>query len=93
MRTLPTGKTPYELATGHKPDLTHLVEFGTTAYVRDHIPEKIGSKTSEGTFVGVGSESKGVRVYWKARSSVTVEADVIFNREETLEAEDLPGEG
>src|SRR6266481_9328130 len=47
-RALPEHKTPLEIATGKKPDLSLLQEFGATAWVRRLNTGKLESRCNEG---------------------------------------------
>ena len=58
-----TGKTPYELWTGHEPNLKYLKVWGCLAKVMlpDPKKRKIGSKTSDCMFIGYASNSAAYR--------------------------------
>ena len=77
------GKTPYEMKTKKKPNLAGIQEFGATAYVKDLKAGKLDSRAKLGRFVGYDSESKGYRIYWPEKRSITVERDVVFNQDDT----------
>jgi transposase InsO family protein len=87
-RTLTKGapgtKTPHELATNMKPDLSILHEWGCTAYVLNLGVSKLESKVQEGRFVGYDTESKGYRVYWPTKWTVSIERNVVFDKGEIL---------
>jgi hypothetical protein len=74
------GKTPYEMQNKKKPYLGGIQEFGAAAYVKDLKAGKLNSRAQLGRFVGYDSESKGYRIYWPGKQSVTVEQNVIFNQ-------------
>jgi len=61
---LPDGKSPYEMATGIKPDLSEVKPWGVKVYVRRINAGKLSSQADEGRFVGFDDESKGSRIYW-----------------------------
>jgi len=61
-RALPWLKTPIEVATGNKPDLSLLREWGATAWVRQLDTGKLDPRAEEGRFVGFDEESKGYRI-------------------------------
>ena len=73
------GKTPYEMQHKKKPHLAGIQEFGVTAYVKDLKSGKLDAHTKVGWFVGYNSESKGHRIYWPQKQSITVERNVVFN--------------
>src|SRR5882762_4938951 len=73
------GKTPYEMKHKKKPHLGGIHEFGPAAYVKDLKAGKLDSRAQLGRFVGYDSESKGFRIYWPNKRSVTVERNVVFN--------------
>ena len=73
------GKTPYELRHKKKPNLAGIQEFGVMAYVKDLKGNKLDAQAKVGRFVGYDTESKGYRIYWPAKRSVTVEQNVVFN--------------
>ncbi|GBL75184.1 Retrovirus-related Pol polyprotein from transposon TNT 1-94 [Araneus ventricosus] len=63
--TKPKGKTPYELWTNHKPNLSHIRVFGCKAYayIQKQKRGKLDSKSVEGIFLGYDYRSKGYRIY------------------------------
>ncbi|GBM89165.1 Retrovirus-related Pol polyprotein from transposon TNT 1-94 [Araneus ventricosus] len=63
--TKPKGKTPYELWTNHKPNLSHIRVFGCKAYayIQKQKRGKLDSKAVEGIFLGYDYRSKGYRIY------------------------------
>lgn len=73
-------KTPIEVWTGDKPDLSHMRIFGCRAFV--HIPKcqrkKWDNKAKEMIFVGYSVESKGYRLMDPNTSAITEARDVIF---------------
>jgi len=97
-RALPVGKTPFELWTGNKPDVSHLRVFGSTCWVvlhKSHIDGKFGDKAAKGVFLGYSDGSKAYKVILddgkvvKARSVVFAETNVSEVEEV---AEELPGD-
>lgn len=84
--------TPYEAATGRKPDLSGLQEFGATVYVKVKGVDKLDQRAAEGKFMGFDEESKGVRVYWPGKRTVTVEREVRFDPDEVLIPVDYVGD-
>jgi len=81
------GQTPYKAKNKRKPHLGGIHEFGVGAYVKDLKAGKLESRAQMGRFVGYDSESKGYRIYWHQKWSVTVERNVVFkeNEVQTLE--------
>jgi len=73
------GKTPYEMKHKKKPYLGGIHEFGAAAYVKDLKAGKLDARAQLGRFVGYDSESKGYRIYWPTKRSVSVERNVVFN--------------
>lgn len=57
----------------------------------DH--SKLDSKVEEGGFVGYDDESKGNRVYWPRKSTVSIERNIRFKRNESFEPTDIQIEG
>ena len=74
------SKTPLELFTGKKPDVSGLRVFGCRAFAR--IPKDLRNKleptSEEGTFVGYEPHTKGYRIFMPD-GSITVCRDVIFD--------------
>ena len=68
------GKTPYEMLNKKVPNLAGIQEFGAAAYVKE-----LDARAKVWRFVGYDSESKGYRIYWPEKRSVTVKKNVIFN--------------
>ena len=71
------GKTPYEVLYGHPPNISGLHEWGSLCWVaRKH--SKLADRADEGRWMGPDNNSKGQRIYWPDRRSITVEYDVKF---------------
>ena len=51
------------------------------------------SKVKKGNFVGFDNESKGYRIYWPEKKTVSVERDVYFNKDEALRPSKVQIEG
>ena len=62
-----------------KPYLGGIQEFGAAVYVKDLKAGKLDARAQLGRFVGYDHESKGYRIYWPTKRSVTVERNVLFN--------------
>ena len=82
------GKTPYEMGNRRKPHLGGIQEFGAAAYVKDLAAGKLDARAKKGRFVGYDSESKGYRIYWPEKRSISVERNVVFNREDVHTPDD-----
>lgn len=82
------GKTPFEIWTGSKPDVSHLRIFGSTVMV--HVPKekrlKWDKKSEKCILVGYPDNVKGYRVYNPRTKTVSTSRDVIIV-ENTLETE------
>jgi len=97
-RALPVRKTPHELWTGNKPDVSHMRVFGSTFWVvlqKSHIDGTFGDKAAKGVFLGHSDTSREYKVMLddgkvvKARSVVFAET----NSSEVAEvAQDLSGD-
>ena len=73
------GKTPYKMKHKTKPYLGGIQEFGVAAYVKDMKAGKLDARAQQGHFVEYDSESKGYRIYWPTKRSITVERNIVFN--------------
>lgn len=75
-----TGKTPYELWYGERPDYKHLRIFGSTAYV--HVPKekrkKLDQKSHRMIFVGYADGRKAYRFLDPETDAVTISRDAKF---------------
>jgi len=71
-------KTPYELFTGQKPDISHLRVFGCTAYAADPTHKrKLDERGTKGTFVGYDTNSLAYRI-WVPPKGILIRRDVRF---------------
>ena len=79
-------KTPEEVFTSEKPDISHLRIFGCPLYI--HIPKekrtKMEPSRKKGTFVRYSDTSKEFRIYVPGERHVEVNRDVTFHEEETF---------
>lgn len=82
-RTAIEKKTPYEIWTGEKPDVSHLRVFGSDAYV--HVPsaqrKKLDAKCIKCIFVGYCDNTKGYRLWDRKTNTIRISRDVFFNKE------------
>ena len=74
-------KTPYEIRTGEKPELSHTRVFGSEAFV--HVPKqftrKFDARSKKVLFVGYEGDSANYRVFNSETKAVTVSRNVVFN--------------
>jgi gag-pre-integrase-like protein len=83
--TLPDNLTPFELITGHKPDLSHLQVWGCDCYVA--VPDELRAKAGFKRFCAIFIGYEEHRVGWHVRDlqgKYSFSNDIIFN-------ESLPG--
>jgi hypothetical protein len=83
------GKTPYETKDKKKPNLGGIQEFGAAAYVKDLKAGKLDARAKKGWFIGYNSESKGYRIYWPEKRSVTIKQNVVFNQNDSHVSDDM----
>jgi hypothetical protein len=82
---LPNFKTPMEAATKKKPNLSKLLAWGTTIWLKVKGAKDLERHAIEVRFVGYDVQAKGFRVYWPGKRKVTVERDVYFSQQAALE--------
>ena len=87
--TLYESKTPIEMGTNQKPDLSIVCPWGCKMWIKRLDVRKLKPCAEECRFVGVDSESKGYRVYWPGKNHVSVERDAYFNEKEALEPDEV----
>jgi hypothetical protein len=71
------GMTPYEAVYGEKPTLKGVREWGSLCWITRK-SSKISERAEEGRWIGFDGSSKGHRIYWPTRRSISVEHDVNF---------------
>ena len=89
------GKTLYEAIHKKKPYLEGIQEFGVAAYVKDIHTGKLNARAQVGRFIRYDAESKGYRIYWPSKQSITVKRNVVFNKNDTHTVENftvIPGD-
>ena len=86
-------KTPHEVATGDKPDLSQLCEWGAIVWIKRLDAGKLDPRAEEAHFVGYDKESKGFCIYWPNKCKVSVERDMYFNKNQALEPDEASIEG
>ena len=89
-RAISDSKTPFEMGTGVKPDLSTVYSWGCKVWVKRVDSGKLEPRAEECRFMGVDSESKGYWIYWPGKNCVSVERDVYFNEREALEPDEVP---
>lgn len=87
------NKTPFEVITGKRPDLSHLRKFGATAYV--HIPKekrknKFATRATVGILVGF-DRGNSYKVYLPESGTVITSRDVIFDELQNYETSKFYG--
>ncbi|CAF4946174.1 unnamed protein product [Pieris macdunnoughi] len=94
-RSVVTGlnnKTPYEVWTGQKPNLSHLRIFGSVVMV--HILKerrlKWDKKANKLIFVGYAEKTKGYRVYDPVTNIVTISRDVVVMESPNQKMVEIP---
>jgi len=80
------SKTPEEMLTSKKPDVSHFRIFGSLVYF--HVPKekrsKLGASGKKGIFVGYSENSKGYRIYVVGQKEVEISHDVTFDEDMAL---------
>ena len=69
--------TPYKAVYGKKLDLRGVWEWGSRCWIMKR-SSKISDRAEEGRWIGFDEMSKGHRIYWPTKQSVSVEWDVKF---------------
>jgi len=72
------GKTPFEAVFGSKPNLREIREWGEKVLVRTEDGNKLGGRVLEGRWIGMDPQSKGARIYWPDKQTVTVERNIYY---------------
>jgi hypothetical protein len=72
------GSTPYEKATGRKPDLSALLVFGADVWVKVDATSKLDPKSVKARWVGYNKASKGHHIWWPGMTQISVKQNVIF---------------
>ena len=71
-------KTPEEVFTGIRLDVSHLRIFGSVCYCHSHVDtrKKLDPSRAKGLLVGYSETSKGYRVYIPSRKRIIMSKDV-----------------
>ena len=72
------GSTPHERATKTKPNLGRIPRFGQEVLVLIDAASKLDPKSKTARWIGFDDESKGHKVYWPDKQSVSVERNLMF---------------
>ena len=83
------GQTPFKMKLKRKPNLANIQEFRVAAYVKDLKARKLDLRVLVGCFVGYDIESKGYRIYWPSKQTVSVERNVVFNENDVTTSENI----
>jgi hypothetical protein len=79
-------KTPEEMFSGKKPEVSHLKIFGCPMFV--HIPKerrtKLDPSGKKGIFVGYCEVSKAFKIYIPGYHHIEIRRDVTFDEDATL---------
>jgi hypothetical protein len=79
-------KTPEEMFTGKKPEISHLKIFGCPVFI--HIPKekrnKLEPSRKKGIFVGYCEVSKAFRIYIPGHCHIEIRRDVNFDEDVVL---------
>ena len=75
------GKTPFEAYFGHKPDVSNLRVFGSTAWVRIPLDKRraLQPQSIECIFIGYIDESKGFKLLYIKTKHIIIERSVKFD--------------
>ena len=77
------NKTPEEVFSGKKPEVSHLRIFGCPVYI--HIPKekrtKLDPSGKKGIFVGYSESSKVYRIYFPRFKKIDINRDVTFDED------------
>ena len=72
------NKTPEEVFSGKKLEVSHLRIFGCPVYI--HIP-KLDPSGKKGIFVGYSESSKAYRIYFPGFKKIDISRDVTFDED------------
>ena len=65
-----TGKTPFEIMTGEKPNLKNMHIFGTVCYAYVQQKKKLDARSERGIFLGYDTQSPAYLVYFAEQDDV-----------------------
>jgi len=83
------SKTPEEMFTGKKPDVSHFRIFGSPIYfhVLKEKRNKLLASGKKGIFVGYSKNTKGYRIYAAGQREIEISHDVTFDEDMALRKE------
>ena len=84
------GSTPHERATKTKPNLGRIPRFGQEVLVLIDAASKLDPTSKTARWIGFDDESKGHKVYWPDKRSVSVERNLTFVPDSSPEVVVLP---
>jgi hypothetical protein len=84
-------KTPYELFTGKKPNISYFRDFGSKCFilVKTGRKSKFAPKAVEGFLLGYDSNTKAYRVFNKSTVLVEVSYDIVFDETNDSQVEEV----
>ncbi|KIC01241.1 hypothetical protein OA88_15095, partial [Flavobacterium sp. JRM] len=82
-----TKKTPYELFTGKKPDVSKMQKFGSICFAYKQEKSKLDSRCEQGVFIGYDKNSPAYLVYYPNTAKVQKHRLVKFTTQTTSERE------
>jgi hypothetical protein len=84
-------KTPYELLTGKKPNVSYFRVFGSKCFilVKRGRKSKFAPKDVEGFLLGYDSNTRAYRVFNKSTGLVEVSCDIVFDETNGSEVEQV----
>jgi hypothetical protein len=82
-------KTPYELLTGNKPNVSYFRVFGSKCYIlqKRSKSSKFSPKIYEGFLLGYDSSSRAYHVFNKDSSCVESISDMVFDKTNSFQVE------
>jgi transposase InsO family protein len=86
---LPEDKTPFEMMTGRKPNLSNIRIFSCKVYSHDESPsrDKLDDKALPGIFMGYGEQTKSWVVYLPSKKKLVASRNVEFLESGTIRGE------
>lgn len=86
------GSTPYEKATGHKPDLVAIQRLGAEVMFKIKTNSKLDKKLRKGCWLRFDDKSTGHIIWHKQDNKISIEQDIIFTSADVWCLESLKGE-
>ena len=82
-----TGKTPFEMLTGCKPNINKLEIFGSKCFAYIQKKKKLDDRSQEGKFVGFDNKSPAYLVYFPSENKVSRVRCVNFSASQNIPCE------